>query len=158
MNTPFGQICLLILAGVAVHLTYLAVNYLLSRYAFRLDSYNLRAVLIMASQKTLPVSVTIISYFPATLGGERVSKGLLTVPCIVGHVSQLFIDAFLAGRFAARDATAKLSLAGDASSRGSAAANSSGRGHASVAHSSVQEAIASSHTSEVQGLLYQLAL
>ena len=99
MNTPFGQICLLILAGIMVHVVYLIVNYVLAHYVVRIKGADLRAVLIMSSQKTLPVSVTIISYFPASLG----AKGLLVVPCIVGHVSQLFMDAFIASRMASRD-------------------------------------------------------
>ena len=99
VNTPFGQISLLILAGIMVHVVYLVVNYVLAHYVIRIKGADLRAVLIMSSQKTLPVSVTIISYFPASLG----AKGLLVVPCIVGHVSQLFMDAFIASRMASRD-------------------------------------------------------
>jgi hypothetical protein len=57
---------------------------------------ELKAVLIMGSQKTLPVCVTIISYFPPSFGVE----GLLTLPCIMGHVVQLSIDAVIVSRWA----------------------------------------------------------
>lgn len=49
----------------------------------------------MASQKTLPVSVVVIGFLD-DLGEE----GLMTIPCIVGHMSQLFIDAYIASRWA----------------------------------------------------------
>jgi solute carrier family 10 (sodium/bile acid cotransporter), member 7 len=90
-----------------VHVVYLAANALAARL-LRMDAYTTRAVLIMTSQKSLPVSVTIIGYLPRSLG----SAGLLTVPCIVGHISQLFIDAFLAGRMASRDERSAARAAG----------------------------------------------
>lgn len=49
----------------------------------------------MASQKTLPVSVVVIGFLD-DLGEE----GLMTIPCIVAHMSQLFIDAYIASRWA----------------------------------------------------------
>ena len=48
-----------------------------------------RCVVILTSQKTLPVSITIMSFLPASLG----QKGLMTIPAIVGHLSQLLIDS-----------------------------------------------------------------
>ena len=49
----------------------------------------------MASQKTLPVSVTVISFL-----GSVGEEGLMTIPCIIGHISQLFIDAYISSRWA----------------------------------------------------------
>ena len=98
-STPFGQICLLILAGAALHLVFLAINFVAARFVLRLPPREFKAVLIMGSQKTLPVSVTIISYFPPAFG----TQGLLTLPCIVGHMVQLFIDAVIVSRMAAAE-------------------------------------------------------
>lgn len=98
-STPFGQICLLILAGAALHVAFLAINYVATALMLRLPPREFKAVLIMGSQKTLPVSVTIISYFPAAFGAQ----GLLTLPCIVGHMVQLFIDAVIVSRMAAAE-------------------------------------------------------
>lgn len=64
--------------------------------SLRLGRREFKAVLLMSSQKTLPVSVTVISFLGA-LGEE----GLMTIPCIVGHMSQLFIDAYISSRWAA---------------------------------------------------------
>lgn len=49
----------------------------------------------MSSQKTLPVSVVVIGFLDAI--GE---EGLMTVPCIIAHMSQLFIDAYIASKWA----------------------------------------------------------
>lgn len=49
----------------------------------------------MTSQKTLPVSITVISFLESV--GE---EGLMAIPCIVGHMSQLFIDAYISSRWA----------------------------------------------------------
>lgn len=54
----------------------------------------------MASQKTLPISLSVISFLPVEKFGEH---GLLTIPCIVGHLTQLFMDAFIASRIAAAE-------------------------------------------------------
>lgn len=48
----------------------------------------------MTSQKTLPVSVTVISFL-----GSVGEEGLMTIPCVIGHLSQLFIDAYIASRW-----------------------------------------------------------
>jgi hypothetical protein len=95
-STSFDQICLLILAGAALHLTFFTVNYVVVRYVLRLSLTQQKAFLIMGSQKTLSVCVTILSYFPASFG----TLGLLTLPCIMGHMAQLFIDAFIVSRWA----------------------------------------------------------
>lgn len=98
-GTPFGQICLLILAGVAIHVVYLAINVGAAR-VLNLPPRDYKAVIFMASQKTLPISVAVISFLPEADFG---SQGLLTIPCIIGHLSQLFMDAFIASRMAAAE-------------------------------------------------------
>lgn len=49
----------------------------------------------MSSQKTLPVSVVVIGFL-----GDLGEEGLMTIPCIVAHMSQLFVDAYIASRWA----------------------------------------------------------
>jgi hypothetical protein len=48
-------------------------------------------VLIMGSQKTLPMAVSVIAATDGALG----SVGQLTVSCVMAHISQVLIDAFL---------------------------------------------------------------
>lgn len=65
------------------------------RYVLKLKRREFKAVVLMSSQKTLPVSVVVIGFLDAI--GE---EGLMTVPCIVAHISQLFIDAYIASKWA----------------------------------------------------------
>lgn len=89
------QILSVIAAGIALHIVYLSINYPICRYVLKLKRREFKAVVLMTSQKTLPVSVTVISFLSAV--GE---EGLMTIPCIVGHMSQLFIDAYISSRWA----------------------------------------------------------
>ncbi|EOD22741.1 hypothetical protein EMIHUDRAFT_195074 [Emiliania huxleyi CCMP1516] len=52
------------------------------------------AIVIMGSQKTLPMAMTVLSFFPPSLG----EPGLIALPCIVSHLLQIFADAFLVAR------------------------------------------------------------
>ena len=63
----------------------------------------------MGSQKTLPMAMTVLSFFPPSLG----EPGLIALPCIVSHLLQIFADAFLVARQprCRRDA-AEIDLAG----------------------------------------------
>eukprot|EP01023_Acetabularia_acetabulum_P047811 TRINITY_DN5041_c0_g1_i1.p1 TRINITY_DN5041_c0_g1~~TRINITY_DN5041_c0_g1_i1.p1 ORF type:complete len:380 (-),score=40.07 TRINITY_DN5041_c0_g1_i1:102-1241(-) len=98
VNTKFTSILLLILSGIGLHFLYLALNFACVNAA-RWEVSEQRAVLLIASQKTLPVAITIISYFGAAVGDQ----GLITLPCIIGHLSQLFIDSYFVSRMVAFD-------------------------------------------------------
>jgi sodium/bile acid cotransporter 7 len=54
-----------------------------------------KAVVILGSQKTLPVSMAVLGYLPDELG----EKGTIAVPCILGHLSQLLIDSYVATKW-----------------------------------------------------------
>jgi sodium/bile acid cotransporter 7 len=54
-----------------------------------------KAVVILGSQKTLPVSMAVLAYLPEELG----EKGTIAVPCILGHLSQLLIDSYVATKW-----------------------------------------------------------
>ena len=93
------NIFVIVVAGVLLHLIFLAANWTMTTPVLRLPERERRAVLLMTSQKTLPVAVTIISYLDENRWGGH---GLIAIPCIVGHISQLFIDAWIASRWAAQ--------------------------------------------------------
>jgi len=82
-----------------MHLVFFGLNYLAVKI-IGWGEKEKRAVLLIASQKTLPVAVTIISYFGASVG----NKGLITLPCILAYLAQLFIDSFIVSRWTANDA------------------------------------------------------
>ncbi|CAN6452504.1 unnamed protein product [Victoria cruziana] len=52
---------------------------------------NARAVILVASQKTLPVMVAVVEQ----LGGAMGEAGLLVLPCVAAHINQIIIDSFL---------------------------------------------------------------
>ena len=98
LDQSAGNIALVVAAGVLLHLAFLSMNYVVVRL-LGLDDREMKAVLLMSSQKTLPVSVTVISYLNEDEIGDL---GLITIPCIVGHISQLFIDAVIVSRWASQ--------------------------------------------------------
>ncbi|XP_073144051.1 probable sodium/metabolite cotransporter BASS4, chloroplastic isoform X2 [Henckelia pumila] len=54
---------------------------------------NASALLLVASQKTLPVMVAVVEQ----LGGSLGESGLLVLPCVAAHLNQIIIDSFLVG-------------------------------------------------------------
>ncbi|KAK6144667.1 hypothetical protein DH2020_021487 [Rehmannia glutinosa] len=52
---------------------------------------NASALLLVASQKTLPVMVAVVEQ----LGGALGESGLLVLPCVAAHLNQIIIDSFL---------------------------------------------------------------
>lgn len=76
----------------------IAVNYPICKYVLKLKRREFKAVVLMSSQKTLPVSVIVIGYL-----GNLGRMGVMTIPCIVAYMSQLFIDSYIASRWANDD-------------------------------------------------------
>lgn len=98
-----GQLLMLIAAGLVIHFVYLAFN----DGAARLFGFDLplrKAVVLMASQKTLPVALTVLALIPDEVLSAQ-DKGLVAIPCITSHLGQIFVDAFLATRWAAAATT-----------------------------------------------------
>jgi sodium/bile acid cotransporter 7 len=94
--------CLLLLlpglAAIVEHLIFLTFNIVVS-WLLRFPEQERKAIIIMCSQKNLPTAATIISYFdPNSVG----NLGLITVPCIVFYIMQLFIDSFIANTWASK--------------------------------------------------------
>ena len=58
------------------------------------------AVVLAASQKTLPVAVAALAALPAA-GAGGAAAGLAVVPCVMAHLLQLAIDSALVARWAA---------------------------------------------------------
>ncbi|KAG8461264.1 hypothetical protein KFE25_002453 [Diacronema lutheri] len=88
------SLLLVVLLAFAIHALYLAFN-ALGCALLRLPDDERRAVVIMASQKTLPMAMAVLAAMPAEFG----EPGLIAVPCIVSHILQIFVDAFIATRW-----------------------------------------------------------
>ena len=82
-----------------MHLIYLVFNAsvikILSHPVVDLPLVDGIAVLIMSSQKSAPVAVTVISYLTADI----IQQGLFAIPAIVGQIAQIFIGAALTKGF-----------------------------------------------------------
>ncbi|KAF7021889.1 hypothetical protein CFC21_034762 [Triticum aestivum] len=94
--------------GVLLHLALLAFNattlQVLSclkqkeESVFARKEYA-RAVILVASQKTLPVLVAVVEQ----LGGALGESGLLVIPCVAAHINQIIIDSILVNWWRKRD-------------------------------------------------------
>jgi sodium/bile acid cotransporter 7 len=87
-----GNIVACVACGIGLHLVFWMVNAPVFAFQPINDDHQKRAVFLLGSQKTLPVSLAIIAGLPEGTVGDL---GLMTLPCIFGHLSQLIIDAFL---------------------------------------------------------------
>lgn len=90
-----SSLALVVGCGILIHLLYLGINDAASRL-LRLPLAARKAVVLLASQKTLPVAMTVLAFLPV----PAETKGLIAIPCITSHLSQIFLDAFLATRWA----------------------------------------------------------
>ena len=61
----------------------------------RFNVSDSKAVTIMGSQKTLNVALSVILFLPEALG----AGGIMALPCIVCHFSQIFIDGIIAAKW-----------------------------------------------------------
>ncbi|GJP40495.1 hypothetical protein CLOM_g172, partial [Closterium sp. NIES-68] len=93
--------------GIAVHLSFLTLNVgamaalrritppLLPQEANAVD----RAVIILSSQKTLPVAAAVVGKIGTLLG----EPGLVLLPCILTHFIQIFSDSLLVNKWLSDD-------------------------------------------------------
>ncbi|EFH54330.1 bile acid:sodium symporter [Arabidopsis lyrata subsp. lyrata] len=83
--------------GILLHLSLLAFNAVSIRIlsgvsgGSKNSKENTTAVLLVSSQKTLPVMVAVVEQ----LGGAFGETGLLVLPCVAAHLNQIMIDSVL---------------------------------------------------------------
>merc|ERR1712118_457252 len=74
-----------------IHFVFLAWNFMatgLSRWPMDIK----KSLIIMGSQKTLPVAMAVLSLLSPSIGNQ----GVIAIPVIVGHFSEILIDSFIA--------------------------------------------------------------
>lgn len=91
INASFGNMLLVIISTVIIHLLYLLFNTIVV-YILRVPLYEGISAVIMASQKSAPVAVTVITY----LTSDTEMQGVLAVPCVIGQLVQIFVGQPLA--------------------------------------------------------------
>jgi len=84
-------ICVLVTV-IVQHCIYLTYNYSVLRY-LKVPLKQLIALTIMASQKSSPVALAVIININSS------NRGLLTIPCILGQLSQIFIGSIISTKF-----------------------------------------------------------
>jgi sodium/bile acid cotransporter 7 len=93
---PF-EITAIIITFLVVHCCMLGGMYAATApFPERIPIPVRKAIVIMASGKTLPVAMAVLTFLPHSIG----DKGLIAVPCIVCHLSQVLLDAFVATHWA----------------------------------------------------------
>ncbi len=85
---------LMVVAAFAVHGALLLLCWL-SRYLYRPEPSEWRALLFTASQKTLPVAIGVLAALDQPVG-------LAIVVCIIFHFLQLFLDSIIASQMGQR--------------------------------------------------------
>ncbi|TXG49333.1 hypothetical protein EZV62_025208 [Acer yangbiense] len=97
--------------GMFLHLVLLSFNALAvqslsavsgGRQSFFAKKENADAVLLVASQKTLPVMVAVVEQ----LGGAFGESGLLVLPCVSAHLLQIIMDSLLVNFWLRKDLSA----------------------------------------------------
>jgi sodium/bile acid cotransporter 7 len=90
-RTDGGQYLAVVFSVSLIHFLLLAMNNLAGKL-LKLNAEDSKALLFVASQKTLPVSL-------AVLAGLRQDTGNAVIVCLLFHFIQLLIDSALASRF-----------------------------------------------------------
>ncbi|MCI5188382.1 MAG: bile acid:sodium symporter [Candidatus Electrothrix sp. AS4_5] len=93
-QTNTGQYVAVFLSVSLVHVLLLALNHQAAKW-LELTLEDSKALLFVASQKTLPVSL-------AVLAGLGQDTGNAVIVCLLFHFTQLFIDSVVASRLRAR--------------------------------------------------------
>lgn len=92
------EIVYVFLVAIAMHLFYLSFNYLIAGpRVLNIPLKQRISVVIMASQKSSPVALAVITNMQAASS----SKGLFALPCLIGQLTQIFIGSYVARQFSA---------------------------------------------------------
>lgn len=126
------EIVLVIVTAFIMHVFYLAYNYTIVTRILRLKLKQTIAVTIMASQKSSPVALAVIT----NITKNTAQAGLFTLPCVIGQLLQIFVGSFVAKHFATRvvqeDKEAKEKAAADLAVAEASAVNSDDNGDIDV--------------------------
>jgi len=90
-------VCLTLAAST--HLIYRIIGYFAATAA-NLPPKDWVTIVLMCSQKSLPVCVSVMASLPAEL---RSRSGFFIIPCIMAHAAQLIIDSMLAVRWTVKE-------------------------------------------------------
>ena len=81
--------------GLVIHAVYLGFTFGMATL-LRLPLPEKKAVVVMGCQKTLPMAMTVLTFLPPSFG----EPGLIAIPCILSHLTQIFVDAAICSKWA----------------------------------------------------------
>eukprot|EP00668_Euglena_longa_P011724 GGOE01014139.1.p1 GENE.GGOE01014139.1~~GGOE01014139.1.p1 ORF type:complete len:430 (-),score=83.25 GGOE01014139.1:300-1532(-) len=90
LQVPYPSLLIILGFTLGQHLFYLSFN-ALAAYLLRLSIRESVATVVMASQKSAPVAVTVITYITS----DVVQQGLLAIPGLFGQILQIFVGSVL---------------------------------------------------------------
>lgn len=91
LDVPGIQYLYMAIGGLAVHGILLIIHGAGGKYLLRLKSNENKALVFVASQKTLPISISVLAAL-----GDNTALAILT--CMVFHFGQLLVDSFISAR------------------------------------------------------------
>eukprot|EP00455_Lapot_gusevi_P022429 TRINITY_DN2334_c0_g1_i1.p1 TRINITY_DN2334_c0_g1~~TRINITY_DN2334_c0_g1_i1.p1 ORF type:complete len:233 (-),score=28.68 TRINITY_DN2334_c0_g1_i1:82-780(-) len=89
-----ATLILVFLAGIGIHTTYLAFNYVVGLRLLDVASQDtpmFRSVLIMCSHKSFVLCVAVLHYIPDSMG----SRAIMVIAALLAHFAQTFTDVAL---------------------------------------------------------------
>ncbi len=92
INLPKHLLIFAVIGSLLIHCTLLILNYLMSK-PLQLTSFETRSFVIVGSQKTLPIAISVLSSLSIPIGQAL-------IVCLIYHFSQLLTDSFIAGKWA----------------------------------------------------------
>lgn len=93
LEVPVEQYLYMAMGGLSVHGVLLVMNGTAGKYFLKLKSYDNKALLFVASQKTLPIAISVLAEL-----GDNTAIALLT--CMVFHFGQLLVDSIISAKIA----------------------------------------------------------
>ncbi len=91
------DIVLAIMGAIGQHFLFLVMNFIIG-WLLRFPDAERKAYVLSSSQKSLPTAAVVIE----AINNPNLNQGLITIPCMVFYIMQLFIDAFIANGWAGK--------------------------------------------------------
>ena len=95
-NAGFDLIGMALLIGFTMHMLLLGLVYAAARIQRISPGYK-RSVVIIASQKTLPIAVAVLAIIESKVTANQLGLGMMV--CVIWHFTQTIIDSLIAARW-----------------------------------------------------------
>lgn len=97
MHQKLYDVILAIMGAIGQHFFFLVMNFIIA-WGLRFPEAERKAYVLSSSQKSLPTAAVVIE----AINNPDLNQGLITIPCMVFYIMQLFIDSFIANSWAGK--------------------------------------------------------